>query len=227
MQEHIIVTGGNGFVGREICKLLNAKGWPVVSISRKGMPASINANDYPLVTWASADVFNTETWDRYTDNCFAIIHCIGIIDEVPELGVTFEKYIFQSAKIVGDLAKKLGINTLVFISAAAGAPDTPPAYMENKVAAEQYLNSLGIGTVILKPGLIYGLDKPETMQEHEHMLDLMKDPNLRDFIHPNRPLSVETIARVAVAAGLGQIRDNVLNVDGIEAADMLLKARDN
>lgn len=218
----ILVTGGNGFLGRQICKIINARGIPVISISRKGKPAHIQDEDYDLVQWISADVFEPEQWAHYLEQCKAVIHCIGIITEQPELGVTYERQIFQAARLVGDATKHQGINTFVYISAAAGAPDTPPAYMEQKQAAETYLTDLGIGTVILKPGLIYGEEKPETMEEHQAIQVLLQDPDIAAQLAHTRPLHVATVARVAVAAANSLIRDHMLDVAGIETADKLL-----
>lgn len=221
-QASILVTGGNGFVGKQICKLLSSRGIPVISISRSGQPANIDGSDYEQVRWISADVFNVPSWAHYLDECKAVIHCIGIIEEQPDKGITYEKHIFQAAKVVADATRAHGIHTFVYISAGAGAPDTPQGYMLNKVAAENYINELDLSAVIMKPGLIYGIEKPETIEEHKAMAVLMEDPEVAPYIRPNRPLNVETIARVAVAAALSQVRDNMLDVDGIEAADQLL-----
>lgn len=222
MQDSILVTGGNGFLGKQICKLLSSRQLPVISISRSGKPQHIDDTDYELVKWVSADIFDVASWGHYLDHCKAVIHCIGIIEEMPEQGITYEKNILQAAKTVGNAAKEHGINTFVYISAAAGAPDTPPGYMINKIAAEDYLNELGLSIVILKPGLIYGAEKPETIEEHKAILALMQNPEIMSQLHANRPLSVETVARVAAAAAETLIRDNVLNVDGIATADQLL-----
>jgi nucleoside-diphosphate-sugar epimerase len=224
MEESILVTGGNGFLGKQICKLINAQQTPVISISRSGKPLLINDADYNLVQWVSADIFDLDQWEQHLDHCKAIIHCIGIIEEQPDHGITYQKHIFEAAKLVGDAAKKHGINTFVYISAAAGAPDTPLAYIENKLASETYLNELGIGTVILKPGLIFGEEKPATLEEHKAIQLLLQDPDTASLIRHQRPLPVMTVARVAVAAANTLIRDHLLDVDGIEMTDALLTA---
>lgn len=224
MMQHVLVTGGNGFVGRQICKELSRRQIPVVSISRSGMPLLADEADYSHVRWVQADVFSPDNWEELLINCRAVIHTVGIIDEHPELDVTYEKFILQSAQTVANAAKEAGIRTFVHLSAAAGAPETPAAYMDNKRASEAFLQTLDFRLTILKPGLIYGADKPTTIEEHKMMQQLMLDPHIGPEIRAVRPLAVESVALVAVAAALDLIEPGVLSVDDIELAAETINA---
>ncbi len=214
--KHILVTGGSGFVGKQVCKLASSKGIPVVSISPSGTPPGINDGEYKTVIWVAADVFDPETWKDYLFDCSAIIHCVGIIEEKPELGITYQKMIYVSAKTAGIAAKAAGVSKFVYISASAGAPETPETYMENKLAAENFLQSLDLDLTILRPGMIYGKEKPETIHENEMIKNLLQDPIIGPQIRPSRPLPVLSVASVALAAAINKSVSGIVSVDDIE-----------
>ncbi|MEZ2444189.1 SDR family oxidoreductase [Chitinophaga sp. RCC_12] len=216
--KHIVITGGNGFLGKAICRLASLHTIPVISISRGGKPENVYGKDYQTTTWVSADIFQPGEWKKHLQGACAVIHCIGILEEKPDQGITYERMIFTAAKIAGITTKSMGIDKFVYISAGAGAPDTPAGYMASKTAAEAFLssNELGLDLTILKPGMLYGLERPETIQENEYIRKLLPDPVLGPEIKPNRPLPVESVAKVALYAAINTLDIKKLFVDDIE-----------
>lgn len=217
MQPKIVITGGSGFLGRNICRLANSKNIPVVSISRSGKPEGAADDAYPSVNWVVADVFSPDSWKEHLQDCTAVIHSIGIIEEVPEKGITYDKMIYESAKIVAAQAVEAGVKRFVFISAAGGGPDTPAGYMNAKEKTEEHLASLGLSLVILKPGMIYGAESPGTTEEAQALFQLIeKDPHAASELRPKRPLPVVTVAKVALQAAQDEQISGKLSVDEIE-----------
>jgi NADH dehydrogenase len=223
MKKHILITGGNGFVGKQICKLANHQSIQIVCISRSGYPKGIIEEEYSNVKWIAGDVFNPVAWKEYLANCSAVIHSIGIIEEISEKGITFKKMILDSTKFVGIAAKAAGVKKFVFISAGAAAPETPKAYMERKTAAEEFLKSLDFNLTILKPGLIYGEEKPETLIEQATIANLLDDPYIGPQIRPNRPLHVNVISKVALYAAINESVNGSLSVDDMETLNNSIK----
>ena len=223
MKKHILITGGNGFVGKQICKIASSNSIPIVSISRSGYPKEIIEEEYNNVEWVVGDVFNPDTWKEHLANCSAVIHSIGIIEEIPEKGITFKKMILDAAKSVGTAAKTAGIEKFVFISAGAAAPETPESYMECKIAAEEFLKSLEFNLTILKPGLIYGEEKPETIVEQATIANLLDDPYIGPQIRPNRPLHVNIISKIALYAATNESVNGSLSVDDMEILNSSIK----
>ncbi len=215
MNGHIVVVGGSGFVGRHICRQAGKSGFSVVSVSRSGKPAG--EEEVATTLWVAADVFAPDNWREYLTGCKAVVHCVGIIDEQPGRGVTYKRVIVESAGIVGAEAQRANVPKFVFLSAGSGAPDTPVAYMKSKLAAEAFLTSLGLELAILRPGLIYGQEKPETLEEHQALLELMQDTSLAEVIRPNRPMAVERVAYAALQAAICSTVKGILTVDDMEA----------
>lgn len=220
-RDKILVTGGSGFLGTEICRLANERFIKVISLSKSGKPDSLQ-QQYASVTWLSADIFDIESWKAYLKQCYAVIHCIGILEEHIERGITYEKMILGSAMLTGDEAKDSGIKKFVYVSAGAAAPGTPEGYMKNKRAAEQYLTSLNIDLTILRPGMIYGPQRPETISENEAIQKLLHDPDVYPGLKENRPLPVSTVAGCALKVATGQLRKRVLSVDDMDELNLTL-----
>lgn len=216
-KSHILVTGGNGFVGSTICVLAAQEAIPVISISRTGPPGDQVRDAASSSIWIKADVFQPETWNQYLNGCLAVIHCIGIIEEDVAKGITYDRMIFQSAMLVADQARVANVQRFVFLSAGGAAPETPPAYMDAKERANKYLQSVGFaGLSILKPGMIYGAAKPETIQEAMDFSKLLADPVLGPKLRPVRPLEVHIVARAALRAAIDSSIHGVLDVDKME-----------
>lgn len=216
-KDKILITGGSGFLGKAICKLASQQDQPIISLSRNGKPSGIKEEDYRCVQWVSANIFNPGDWKHLLTPCKAVIHCIGIVEEQPETGITYEKMILGSAIVIGNEVKEAAIQKMVYISAGGAAPETPATYMKMKKAAENYLHSLPLDVTILRPGMLYGADKPETLIENEHIQQLLDDPNVYPGLKANRPLSVDVVAAAALQSALGQITLPVLSVDDMDS----------
>ena len=211
---HILITGGNGFLGKQIALLADSKGIPVVSIARSGKPVNIPVNN---VTWVAADIFEPELWRAQLQDCDAVIHCIGILEEDESKGITHEKMIFETARIVGNEAEHAGIKKFVFISAGSGPPGTPDSYIDNKRKAEDYLTNRKFKLAILRPGMIYGAEKPESMRIEKVISLLLKIPFIKNKLKPGRPLPVAAVATASLYAAKKEEVKGILTVDDIDA----------
>ena len=81
-REKVIVVGGSGFVGRELCRLAVALGHEVVSISLDGKP-NIDAAEEPWiegVDWRLGDIEKDNEWP-VLNGAFSVVLC------TPPLGI--------------------------------------------------------------------------------------------------------------------------------------------
>lgn len=209
----ILVAGGRGFVGRAVCRAAVQAGVDVISLGRRPCRAAAEAGLPPAVHCIQADIFDTTAWAHYLDGCTALVHSIGILVEDPVAGRTYQRLIFESAKAAGDAAVKLGVPRFVFISAESVRPGTPAGYMDNKRRAEVYLSSLNLVLVIARPSLIYGPERPESL-ENKAMLDRLRESGQR--LDDLRPLPVDTVARAVVRAAMDTALRGVLGIDDLE-----------
>lgn len=60
MVKQVVVFGGNGFVGQNVCQAALLMGADVVSINRSGPPAGKEQAWKGSVKWVQADIFKPE-----------------------------------------------------------------------------------------------------------------------------------------------------------------------
>ncbi|XVH30584.1 NAD-dependent epimerase/dehydratase family protein [Haloferacaceae archaeon DSL9] len=210
----LLVTGGSGFIGREVCRLAVADGHDVRSVSRSGRPDGA-APWIDGVEWTSADVFSPHTWRDQLRGCDGVVHSIGIAHERPADGVTFERLNGDAAIITALEAERVGVETFVFLSSAANYPTARREYIRSKRRAERAVDDLELETVTLRPGPVYGPDQPHFPGAVNALFRLADSiPGLADRLGDARPLPVRDVARAAYRAAL-EPRGRLLTVDEI------------
>jgi uncharacterized protein YbjT (DUF2867 family) len=80
---HLLVVGGNGFLGSAVCKSALARGWQVSSISRSGRPYRSAKGHSPAwvskVQWHAADVQNPASFSARLPPVTAVVHTVGAL----------------------------------------------------------------------------------------------------------------------------------------------------
>ena len=74
----LLVAGGTGFVGREICREAVNRGWSVTSLSRRGSnPEPGSALD--AVDFVAGDAADAALLDKLTADADAVVHSVGAL----------------------------------------------------------------------------------------------------------------------------------------------------
>ncbi|KAI8644297.1 hypothetical protein BD408DRAFT_481473 [Parasitella parasitica] len=85
MAQKLLVVGGSGFLGLNICKMAANKGWETVSLSRRGEPTIFGEYGKPewaqKVQWASGNSLKPETYKDILKGVTAVVHSVGILME--------------------------------------------------------------------------------------------------------------------------------------------------
>jgi 3beta-hydroxy-delta5-steroid dehydrogenase/steroid delta-isomerase len=176
---HCLVTGGAGFLGRNIAKALLARGCKVRVLDRVNVDYS-----HENLTNLIADLSDTATLERACEGIDCVFHTASII----ELGggsaapMSYRQRSIdvnvKGSQAVIDACKKAGVKRVVYTSSNVvcynGTPvtglnsDTPYAhrvydmYTETKIAAEKMILSSsgkdGLLTCAIRPSGIYGAE---------------------------------------------------------------------
>ena len=146
----IVVTGGTGFVGREICRRLAAQGVPVRAVAR-------HAPTQPLpdgVSFFPADVTRAISLREAMDGAKAVIHSVGIIRE--KGAATFDRIHRHATAETVSAAHRARVPRFLLISALGARPTSASRYQQTKAAAEEIVRQSGLAFTILRPSVVYG-----------------------------------------------------------------------
>ena len=146
----IVVTGGTGFVGREICRRLAAEGLPARALARTAPQEPLPAG----VEFFRADVTQPESLRLAFRGAKAVIHTVGIIQE--HGAQTFERVHVRGTAHVISAALAAGVPRYLHLSALGTRPAAASHYHRSKWAAEEIVRSSGLAHTIFRPSMIYG-----------------------------------------------------------------------
>ncbi len=146
----IVVTGGTGFVGREICRRLAAEGLPTRALARTPPPHTLP----PGVEFFPADITQPASLREAFRGAQAVIHCVGIIQQ--HGSQTFRRVHQDGTAHVVAAARASGISRFLYLSALGTRPMAASQYHQTKWAAEEIIRQSGLAFTLFRPSLIYG-----------------------------------------------------------------------
>lgn len=215
MKKRLVVTGGDGFIGRHVCRIAVSQGHDVTSIARSGR-GDVEGAWADQVEWIQANVLQPETWREHLTGADAVVHCVGIMRENPSDGTTYERINDDAAEMVAWEAEHARVPRFIFLSADTPRRLVPNRFLESKRRAEAGIRQKEISESFLRPTFVYGPDRPTSMIGARLLQAVDHIPGLHDMVHPNRPLRVEQVALAAVRAAVDEGYDGVISVDNIE-----------
>ena len=146
---NILLIGGNGFVGKEFIRLAVNRNINISYLSRN----KINEAEFKSISWIQGDIFSID--DIYIEEKFDVaIHLVGTIKNKQ----LYKKLNTESVAKSLQLCSKNNIKKLVYFSAKGGFAD----YYNSKKNAEQFIEQSTIDYLIVRPGLMYGTNRPSS-----------------------------------------------------------------
>jgi len=161
----ILVTGGTGFVGREVVKELLALGYKVRVMVRDPRRMGCFTNN-SQIELAQGDALQPETLPAVMAGVQAVIHLIGILVETPR--VSYEEAHGEATRNLLAAARQAGVTRWLQMSAAGTRPHASSRYHLTKWQAEEQVRQSGLDWTIFRPSLIYGYD------ERDRLLNLLR-----------------------------------------------------
>ena len=150
---NILVTGASGFIAAQIVTDLIAAGHSVTCAVRNTEYAQ---QIFPKSQVISCDFINDTTpehWVPRLQGIDIVINCVGILYH-PNKKVIWAVH-HDTPKALFDACVKVGIKKIIHISALA-VDKSAVEYAKSKKAMDDYLLTLPIKSVILRPSFVYG-----------------------------------------------------------------------
>lgn len=171
----ILVTGGDGFVGRALLTQLHARGWQATGTSRRLAPGTADSGN--LI--ASGDLERVTDWRPLLEGHAVVVHTAARVhllrDRARDPLAAYRAANTAATLRLAQAAAAAGVRRFVFVSSVkvlgeATAPGRPftaasplaPAdpYAVSKAEAERGLGAIaqrtGMELVVVRPPLVYG-----------------------------------------------------------------------
>jgi len=188
--KRVVITGANGFVGRNVGKFLSKNGFNIMPIVRKNRERSI--------TFGRAIVSKNLLEDHLLSeikNSGTLLHFIGQGRQTVDS--EYEKINVDTTRNVIQLCRKASIKKIVYISGLGVDKKSTLGYFISKYKAEQEIIKSGLDYTILRASHIMGKDDPlsKTLnsQIRRGMIIIAGSGNYRI-----QPIFVEDVAKVVL-----------------------------
>jgi nucleoside-diphosphate-sugar epimerase len=231
----ILVTGGTGFVGRRLVKLLAASGESVRVLTRNPgrstFPAGVEA--------VAGDLADAGSLARAVSGASAVVHLAARLPVPGASGAEIERVNAAGTEAVASAARAAGVSRFVHGSSAGvygdgtgSAPhreSDPPnpgnAYERSKVAGEVALRAAlagsMVGWTILRPTGIYGPGRPATATQFREVQGrrLWLHGPVPVIVHPTYVDDVVAAVQMVLGKGRDDVAGETFNVGGERPLD--------
>jgi nucleoside-diphosphate-sugar epimerase len=168
-----LVTGSNGFIGRNLCRMLARGGWSVIGASRLAAYRSAESGVSDVCLSISSD---TVGWQKSLASIQCVIHLAARVHQLdaPANAMSFYDFNVEGSRYVAEQAALAGVRRFVFLSSikvngeggharsyrAGDMPNPADAYGRSKLDAEVVLREVclkaGMDLIVIRSPLVYG-----------------------------------------------------------------------
>jgi len=189
----IVITGANGFVGKNLRNFLHKNKINVLGISRKNFRK--HASEVKII---STNILDPKLQTKLK-NYDALVHLIGIGRQSPKS--TFKEINLNLTKNVIKACKNAGIKKIIFISGLGVSKNNQSDYFVSKYMAEREIMNSGLDYTIFRASHIMGktdhLTKVLSMQMEKGIIVIPGSGKYR-----LQPIFVLDVAKIILEAVL-------------------------
>jgi NADH dehydrogenase len=148
----VVITGANGFVGKNVSKHLSKNGFKIIGIVRKGKKKSVYGK------CIISENLSERNLASKIKGSSALLHFIGQGKQT--IDSDYEHVNVSLTKNVIKLCKKAKIKKIIYISGLGVNESTTLGYFISKLKAEQEIIHSGLDYAIFRSSYIIGKDDP-------------------------------------------------------------------
>ena len=152
----ILILGGSGFLGRDVCELAARERWRTTVPTRRLREVQAILS-LPLLQPVEMNVHDDAALASVMAGHDAVVNLVAILHGNE---AAFRKVHIELPQRIARACAVAGVRRLVHVSALGAAPDAPSMYQRSKAEGEVVLqmaaNAGELDLTVLRPGVIYG-----------------------------------------------------------------------
>jgi uncharacterized protein YbjT (DUF2867 family) len=147
----VFVTGGTGYMGSRLIRMLLERGHGIAALARPGSENKLPPGCTPVL----GNALDGDSYARHVGACDTFVQLVGVAHPSPAKARQFVEIDQKSAMEAIRAAAQAGIAHFVYVSVAHPAP-MMHAYIEARSACEDRLRASGLNATILRPWYVLG-----------------------------------------------------------------------
>jgi uncharacterized protein YbjT (DUF2867 family) len=217
----IVVTGGMGFIGRNVVDGLLEDGAHQLAVTTRDPSRSPWG---PRVEVLQAFAGDPTSLGRAFARADVVVHAIQFPNhpvEDPSKGRTYIEVDGKGTAVAARVARAMGVRRFVYLSGAGAGRSLPQPWFQAKDMAEAAIRETGMEHVLLRPSWIYGRGDRSMSRFVTFCRYLPLVPVIGDGRTPVYPVYVKDVARCVVeAVRRDDAKDRALDLGGPDRLTM-------
>ncbi len=153
---NILILGGTGFLGRDVCEKLverteSGDARIVAATRHPGRARPLLA--LPMVELETCDVHNDDALRQLVRGRDAVVNLVGILHGSE---ADFQRAHVDLPRRLADACAAAGVRRVVHVSALGASSNAPSRYLRSKAAGEAAMRHREIEWTILRPSVMFG-----------------------------------------------------------------------
>ncbi|MBZ9653132.1 SDR family oxidoreductase [Phyllobacterium lublinensis] len=195
----VLVLGGTGFIGQQVCQRLLSDGHVVTAVGRDIAEVCRRIKQ---VTWRSIDIgklTSVDDWVPLLAGVDAVVNCVGALQDGARDNVTAVQ--LDAMLKLYEAAAQSSVRLVVQISTAIEGRGASLPFIATKRAADEALVQSTVPHIILRPALVIGRNAHGGTAL---IRSLASFPLIVPLIHSDRPVEIVALSDLteAVSASL-------------------------
>jgi uncharacterized protein YbjT (DUF2867 family) len=212
-RDPVFITGGTGYIGKRLIKILLADGYHVTALAREQSVKKLPEGCKVVI----GNPFDTATYARSIPAGCVFVHMLGVSHPGPKKKELFYSIDLASLKASVEAAKRANVKHFVYISVAQSPTKVMADYQEARRQGEEAVLSSGLTSTFIRPWYVVG---------PRHYWPLLFQPVFKLLeIIPSTSAKAKSLALVSLKQMLNALEHTVLNEPGkknqiIEVSDI-------
>jgi len=150
--KQIFITGGTGYMGSRLIKMLLKKGYSIKALVRSGSENKLSEG----CEYVIADPFDATTFAKEIIDGSIFIQLLGVSHPGPRKKKQFQTIDLASARGSITAAKEAGVKHFIYVSVAQTPTTIMHDYQKCRAEAEALIHSTKINSTIIRPWYVVG-----------------------------------------------------------------------